>query len=603
MTGTYDVVIVGAGFAGSIVALQLGLAGKRVLILESGPGFQAGASRQQYLQRFYTQLNKTPEAAYPSVPFAPRATTDDVFNHARDEQGRLFLKPGCTSYLEQMGPMPFSSTYERQAGGTGWHWLGTSLRMLPNDFRMATAYGRGVDWPLSYDDLAPYYCRAEYLIGVSADVTEQDYHGIVFPPDYVYPMQPIPSSVVDQEIGRRLQGLVIEGQALRVTNTPAARNSASNPKANGGKGYNNGRRLCAGNTACVPICPIQAKYDPTITLGEALQTGNVEILYQCVATNIRLDQASGMISGIDYLRYDDGSAPTPGVATGTRYVLAAHAIEAPKLLLNSNSQLPEGIANSSGQVGRNLMDHPVMNAWALMPIPVYSFRGPNSTSGIETIRDGEFRRTRGAFRIEINNDGWGWPTNAPYSDVAEFVDGLDGKGRLFGAPLLDALRERLSRQIDLNFLVEQLPLPTNRVTLSPAERDPLGIPRPRIVYELGDYAQAGFQAARRIASQIFRQLGASERTDFAGTSRQPNAFEYEGTSYLFQGAGHIVGTHRMGTARCNSVVDRNQRSWDHPNLFLIGTGVFPTIATSNPSLTLAALSLMAVETLLSDLAR
>ncbi|MGH8572709.1 MAG: GMC family oxidoreductase N-terminal domain-containing protein, partial [Gammaproteobacteria bacterium] len=433
-----------------------GRAGKKVLILESGSGFQQGTSREAYLGRYYQAFAKVPEAPYPGNSYAPRATTLEINCYEHDADGRFVKKPGCESYLVQRGPLPFSSTYERQAGGTMWHWLGTSLRRLPSDFRMYTLYHWGRDWPLTYSDLEPFYGEAEYLIGVAADVAQQGYLGITFPPNYFYPMEMIPQSLTDQAIAAGIQGLVVDGQELSVTSTPAGRNSVINPKA---KNYNNGRRMCAGNTSCVPICPIQAKFDPTITLADALQTGNVEVRYQTVASNIRVDPASGRISGIDYITYDANGRQGTGTACGTLYVLAAHAIETPKLLLNSNQQIPAGVANSSGQVGRNLMDHPVMNAWALMPQQVFPFRGPISTSGIENLRDGEFRHERSAFRIEIHGLGWNWPKNSPYSDLGEFVDSQG----LFGAALRDALNQRVTRQVDINFLIEQLPQETNRV--------------------------------------------------------------------------------------------------------------------------------------------
>src|SRR6185312_9697847 len=114
----------------------------------------------------------------------------------------------------------------------------------------------------------------------------------------------------------------------------------------------------------------------------ALQTGNVDILYQTVASNILIDTATGAVTGIEYKQYQTKNGPQTGsgTATGSRYIIAAHAIEAAKLLLMSNSQLEAGVANTSGQVGRNLMDHPVNLSWGSMPDPVYPFRGPLSTS-------------------------------------------------------------------------------------------------------------------------------------------------------------------------------------------------------------------------------
>jgi choline dehydrogenase-like flavoprotein len=235
--------------------------------------------------------------------------------------------------------------------------------------------------------------------------------------------------------------------------------------------------------------------------------------------------------------------------------------------------MPNGVANSSDQVGRNLMDRPIQLSWASAKDAVYPYRGPLSTSGIENLRDGDFRTTRGAFRIEIGNDGWSWPTSAPISTAQKLArQGIRGKA------LNEALRFQTARHIRLSSLVEQLPDPDNRVTLAPGDRDMYGVPRPRIFYRIEAYAKAGLQAAEKAHEEIFDLLGTTE------VQHNPEA----------QGAGHIIGTLRMGIDPRSSVVDGDLRSHDHPNLFILGSAVFPTSATANPTLTIAALALRTV---------
>jgi choline dehydrogenase-like flavoprotein len=259
------------------------------------------------------------------------------------------------------------------------------------------------------------------------------------------------------------------------------------------------------------------------------------------------------------------------VARGKIFVLAAHAIETPRLLLHSRSEaLPNGVANSSDQVGRNLMDHPTQLSWALSPEPVWPYRGPLSTSSIEKFRHGAFRKDRPAMRIEIGNDGWSWPKGAPVSTAAEFA-----RQRLRGQALNIALRSQASRHVRLASQVEQLPDPENRVTLDPGEKDMYGVPLPSLAYRLDSYVGAGLAAARAAHAEIFGRLGAT-------------GIEHRDAP---EGAGHIMGTARMGEDAKSSVVDRNLRSHDHPNLFILGSAVFPTGATANPTLTIAALSL------------
>jgi glucose dehydrogenase len=605
-TPTYDVVIVGAGLAGSIVAYQLGLAGKRVLVIDSGVGVPP--SREAYMERFYTQLAKTPESPYPDNPNAPRATVLEL-------EGNGQWRNPAGKYLDQSGStLPFSSTYERRAGGTMWHWLGSSFRFLPNDFKLKSTYGHGQDWPIGYNDLGlpqagrknAYYDDAEREIGVSANTAEQTYHGIAFTPGYNYPNPEIPLTVTDQFFAGVINGkLNFDGQPVTVYPTPAGRNS---------RPYD-GRRVCAGNTNCIPICPIQAKYDPTITLNKALDTGKVDVLYQAVADKVLLDADKKNVVGIHYITYRNEGQPSrsgEGVAFGKVYLIATHAIETPKLLLNSNDQLPAGVANRSGQVGRNLMDHPLYLRWGLTPTPTWPYRGPLATAGIESLRDGPFRSDRAAWRVEFGNEGWNFAAFDPESTTLDYIDGTNNSGtntggpggkpqQLSGAALIDRLNDVFTRQFRFGFLVEQSPEDTNQVTLSNL-KDALGIPRPKITYNLSDYTKRAFVAAQALADQVFAAAKVQPFSKpVAAMKTDPGYFTYtdpdtkKAYDFEYHGSGHIVGTSRMGASPTDSVVDRNQRSWDHPNLYLAGSSVFPTIATGNPSLTIAALAFWAAD--------
>jgi len=604
-----DVVIVGSGIAGALIAKVLATNGKKVLILEAGD--QLPPDINGYMNRFLNATAKVPESPYPPELFNSEGLVDPSMVNA----GRpTVLSLGARyrfgdwqdpkqSYLIQHGPLAFGSTYERINGGTARHWLGTSLRFLPSDFEMKTRFNRFVDWPIKYKDLEEWYRKAEREIGVSADVADQAYLGISFSPDYSYPMPKIVMSKVDAAVDAAMPGLKISGHGLddvkwAVTSTPAARNSEP---------YQN-RRVCAGNTNCIPICPIQAKYDPSVTLADALRTGRVDIMYKTIASHVQIDE-SGRVSGIDFIRYEDenGVPVERGSVTGSKkiYILAGNAIETPRLLLMSkNERTPDGVANRKdgrGFVGKYLMDHPLYLAWALAPKPVWGYRGPLSTAGIEICRDGQFRRDRGAFRIEIGNEGWNFPLGDPDTTTIDYVNGLnfsglkkdDPKKALFGAELVNALNDKLSRQFRLGFLIEQSPDDANRVTISDQHSDHLDLPRPQINYNLSEYTKLGLAAAKDTASAIFNSMGAEEFTTKPNPD-DPSSFEWPlgSTERLkYFGAGHLVGTYRMGTSANDSVVNDMQRSWDHENLYLVGSGTFPTVATANPTLTLAALCL------------
>jgi glucose dehydrogenase len=602
----YDAIIVGSGVAGALVAKQLGSAGKKVLILEAGP--PAPTNLNEYMKQFYSAWTKVPESPYPPDIFADPSTLNagrpNVLTLTAEE-----WKDPKKSYLIQKGKHPFGSTYERVGGGTALHWLGTSLRLLPTDFRMHSEYGIFVDWPISYHDLEPWYCRAEKEIGVSAFKEEQNYHGLTFSREY--PMPGIPQSLTDMAIAKAIDGLTVDTKTLTgksVRSTPAARNSQP---------YQS-RRVCAGNTNCIPICPIQAKYDPTVTLNDALSTGNVEISYQTVVSRLETD-ANHQISKIWFLQYDkpDGEHVPEDFRTATRYIIAANAIETPRLLLMSKSdRTPYGVANSRQFVGKYLMDHPFYVPWGLLPEtapPVFPYRGPLSTSGIEDFRDGIFRTNHAAYRIEIGNEGWNFALGGdPAVTTVDFVNGHNISGAnkdgdvLFGTELVKRLNSVITRQIRLGFLIEQDPDNKNcvEVSMDPNNKnvDHLNLPRPEITYDLSQYTKDGLLAAKKTADAIFERLGVTQLTK-EPDSNDPSALDLSDNDkpvrLSYMGAGHIIGTYRMGSDPSKSVVDSYQRSWDHHNLFLIGSGVFPTSATGNPTLTIAALALRTADMIIN----
>lgn len=531
-----DVVIVGSGVAGTLLADRLRSTGARLLILEAGPR----SDRQEAVKTYRDSPVRLPESAWPAAPWAPRPSVGSL-----------------QDYYVQMGPDLFKSTYERRAGGTTWHWLGTAMRRRPDDFEPRTRYGVAQDWPLTYEDLEPWYVQAEHELGVSGDSAVDDGS----PRSAPFPMPAIHPSYLDLAVARALKPM-----GIAVVPTPQARNSR--PWQN--------RMMCCGSSSCIPVCPVGAKYDAASVHLARCEKAGVRVEVEAVVHHVEIG-ADGRVSEVLFKR-PDGSEHR---AVGRCYVLAAHAIETPKILLASRTPaLPEGVANSSGQVGRNLMDHPIMLSWALAGEPLYPFRGPLSTSGITHFRDGDFRRTRAAFRVEIGNDGWRWPVG----DLSALVPEMVARG-IRGTALREALKEHGQRQIRLASLCEQLPDPENRVVPAFDRLDPLGIPRPRLHYRVDDYTRRGMKSAEEFHERLFRALKSTE------THHDP----------AFQGAGHVMGTCRMGRDPRSSVLDSHGRSHDHPNLFVVGSAVFPSAGTANPTLTLAALSLRTADRVKADL--
>lgn len=226
------------------------------------------------------------------------------------------------------------------------------------------------------------------------------------------------------------------------------------------------------------------------------------------------------------------------------------------------------------------MDHVQFELIASFPEPLYPFRGTQSVTGIEDFRDGDFRKDRSAFRMTIGNDGWG-RTGAP----ANVIDRLLKKGT-FGAALPGEVQDQITRMIRLSFSTEQLPESTNQVSLSP-KKDALGIPRPSFRFDIGAYVEAALRRGMDVSTELFKIMGAQ-----IPPPPLPKPLDNPTTGRMnWNTAAHIMGTCIMGDDPNDSVVDRWGRTHEVPNLWIIGSSVFPTCATSNPTLTLAALAL------------
>ena len=596
---TYDVVIVGSGVAGAIIADQLSRAGKRVLVLEAGPAEDATLSGyDNYLQRFYGASVKDNQSPYPKNPNAAMPRSPGVKKIAEGETD-------ASNYIVQNGPFATDSVYTRVLGGTTMHWEAKTPRFLPEDFETKRQFSRGVDWPLDYDELEPYYRMAEREFGVSGDVEEQRAIGVRFPPDYVYPMYKMPHSYLDQKVDEGLRGTRVELDGkqydLKIRSFPQGRNGIPNPKYDGGKGFTpvgaisthqvDAGERCQGNNNCVPLCPVQAKYHAGRTLSKALQSGRVDILAQAVASRVHIDSGSGRVTTIEFKHYSDPDSSQHETASvsGKIFVLAANAIENARLMLASD------LRSTSGLMGKNLMDHAYLLSWGLMPEVCGTMRGTNVTGGIVDLRGGSFRRNQAAFAMDIHNDGWGWAVGSPMSDLNTLVDDRNK----FGKDLRKALIDQVSRQLLLAFMVEVLPEQSNSVTVDSRYTDPLGNMRPVVTYNIPDYTMKGVAYARELSRLIFQRLGVEDFTRY-----DPGDYGYvlyEGEGYSIRGGNHLAGTHLMGTSKASSVVDSHQRSWDHENLYLVGGGSMPTIGTANITPTLAALCFRSAEHMIAQL--
>jgi choline dehydrogenase-like flavoprotein len=526
-----DVVIVGSGVAGALCAYRLAQAGLSVLILEAGPRLQREAIVQGFQASPYLDLS----AGYPNPDWAPRPD----WGHAAD------------AYIEQTGPVVNRMEYLRVVGGTTWHWSGSALRLRPADFRLHSRYGVGVDWPLAYDDLEPDYAAAERELGVAGDPAAD----AALPRSSAFPLPPVPASYAEQWISERLRP-----SGLHFTARPSARNT---------RPYD-GRSQCQGFGTCSPICPSGAQYSAMVHVDKAERLG-VRVLDNCRVDRLHTD-AQGHIRGVSFAR-PDGST---GDACGKLFALAANGIETPHLLLMSASDAyPDGLANRSGQVGRNYMDHPGLFMQMTLPEAVASGRGPVTTRQCLTFCEGDFRRSHAAWLMDTNNtvDFHGLTQQA-------LAEGLR-------PPVLDeTLRQRIRHRYQLDAHMEQLPNASNRITLDWTRRDRAGQPALRLHYAFGAYEHAGFRQISKTFNTMAQTLGAHQFE-----ISEPFAHH------------HLMGATRMGHDPKLSVTDSHGRTHDHANLFVLGSSLFPTGGTANPTLTIAALALRTARAMQAQLRR
>lgn len=529
-----DVVVIGSGIAGSLVAHQLALAGKSVLILEAGPRL----SRAEIVENFRNQPNKADNMApYPSTSYAPHPQTEPS-NH----------------YLIQKGPDPYAVEYIRVVGGTTWHWAAATWRFLPKDFKLRSIYGVGRDWPIEYSALEQWYLRAEQELGVWGPDDEE----LGSPRSQPYTMAPLPLSWNEQRIKTVLN---TNHTAYRVVTEPAARNS---------RPFDD-RPTCCGNNNCMPICPIGAMYNGVVHAHKAEAAGAVlrpkAVVYK-LQTNTKQEISAAL--------FKDPSG-SEHKAVGRYFVLAANGIEIPKLMqISVDNRNPHGVGNSSGMVGRNLMDHPGTGITFLADEPLWPGRGPQEMTSLIGFRDGSFRSEYAGKKIHLSN------TSRTDQIAAELMQQESIK---LGPQLEAEIRDRSARFVEFDSFHELLPHAKNRIIPSATEKDALGIPKPEFHYAIDDYVKKSAVHTKKIYTESARLLGGTE-------------IKYRDK---FSSNQHVCGTVLMGDNPENSVVDSDCRAHDHKNLFIASSGVMPTVGTVNCTLTIAALSLRVAETVKKEM--
>ncbi len=528
-TAEVDFLVVGAGAAGGVMAKELATAGFSVLVLEQGPRIEAHEFEHDEFKYFWqSALNNHPD-------LQPTTFKDGPDAEVRRQQAVVYHR------LVGGGSVMFTSNY----------W-----RFKPIDFRersvLGPISGTGfTDWPITYEELEPYYTKAEWDLGVSGTPGPFD------PPrsrGYPTPPLPVKSSGVLFDRGARALGLTPQPAPMCIISEPYK-----------------GRPACQHCGYCSGFgCEHRAKSSTLFTvIPEAEATGRCEVRPGSYVRQIEINGA-GRATGVTYFDQDRNEHFQPARAV----IVCANGSETPRLLLMSNSsQFPDGLANSSGLVGKYLMFNGNASTAGVFEKPLNDWKSVMVTRMIWDYYDSD--PTRGFYGGGgLDARYWGFP-------LFFAMGGLPPDAPTWGKEYKRLLRQNFSRTMNTDVHTTSLPVESNRIELDPDVKDAWGLPAMRVTYRdhPDDIAMMRFLAGRAI--EIMEAAGAVQTWG-------PQSFNQQ-VGY------HLLGTCRMGDDPKTSVVDRYHRSHDVPNLFLCDGSSLVTGGRGQPTETIQALAYRAAD--------
>ena len=522
-----DVCIIGSGITAAMVADKLArTTNARIVVVEAGDEAPPLGARYPLRQRY--------------LDYGDNPWPDDHLEG-----------------YEMDGPLQSRSM---MVGGLAMHWGGVTPRWSPEDFRTKSLFGVGTDWPLTYDELDPYYHEAETLLGVAGEQGP----AAMDPRGRPFPMAPIPLTwnLVQLQRWATQAGITMWSQ-------PAAKNS---------RPYD-GRSECCRNDTCFPICPTGAKYSPDFTWNRLRAAKRITLYPRTLVRKLVMDAGTSRIASAEAVQRAPGSRTggTPVEFRAKTFVVAAGYVWSSHLLLLSrSSRAPNGLANRSGTVGKFMCGH--RNQQAFIELPMRLYPGMNGQHSLVTK---QFMRAPPGDRY-LRHDLRVW--ESAYERGPRLRD--DAGRALLGDDIMRDWRERTRTGVArVRAYYDVIPDRSSGIELDATRRTPYGDPLP--VLAMRDAPESA--ALKEYSIATIRAL--FERMATAGGGRVIRTEEDDANGWQ----DHPAGGCRMGTDPATSVVDSWGRTHDHENLFVAGAPTCVSASCANATLTFCALGLRAAQ--------
>jgi choline dehydrogenase-like flavoprotein len=539
----YDVCIIGSGAGGGMAAYALTRAGARVIMLEAGPAWYASKNSQMLTPAYATKLRGR---ATHTRPFGEYDACDGGW----EIDGEPYTRAPGTRFDWWRG---------RMLGGRTNHWGRISLRFGPEDFRGKTRDGLGDDWPIGYQDVAPFYDKVDDLIGVFGSK-----EGIHNEPDGKFLPPPKP----------RCYELLVKKASdnLKITCIPSRLSILTTAKP--------GRQACHYCGQCNRGCQVKANFSsPDVLIAPALETGRLTLLTNSMAREITVGN-DGLATGVSYV--DKASGEERHVAARV-VVLAASAFESARLLLNSkSSRFPQGLANSSGVVGKYITDTTGTDVSGFIPSMVDHV--PHNEDGVGGMHvympwwlDNKKLDFPRGYHIEV-----GGGLHPPAYGFMGGIQRYPGKGG-YGAKLKEDYRRYYGATIGFSGRGEQIPNDKCYTEIDPQVVDQFGIPVLRFHWEWTDHELNQVKHMQETFRALIAEMGG---TPFSQMPTKEQGYGIAPGGRII----HELGGVRMGSDPKTSALNANCQAHDCKNLFVADGGPFVTQADKNPTWTILALA-------------